>query len=214
MSDIADRIVKRMKELNLKQIDLVKHTGASKGTVSNWISGVNTPTGERLVLLADMLKTTSEWLLIGDKQADNISLSNGDNFSVSDLSVNPVPIIGFTQAGHWREAIQEPLGVTYSTYPKKGLFSLYVDGDSMEPLFHEKDLLVVDPMRSPKPGDYVIAQNGEYKTTFKKYRVLDYDENGIEIFELVPLNENHPRIRSDRMPISVIGVVVERVQRF
>ena len=62
MQTTSDRIAQRMKELGLQHKDLVAATGASKGTVTNWISGVNNPTGKRLVQLAQALKTTSSWL--------------------------------------------------------------------------------------------------------------------------------------------------------
>ncbi|WP_333668490.1 S24 family peptidase [Acinetobacter guillouiae] len=65
MQTTSDRISLRMKQLGLQHKDLVAATGASKGTVTNWISGVNNPTGKRLIQLAQALSTTSEWLLDG-----------------------------------------------------------------------------------------------------------------------------------------------------
>lgn len=211
---IADRIQQRMKELGISQADLIRLTKAGRASVNGWIHGHNEPSAKKIGALAESLQTTTEWLLTGEDRVILKAEHGDDNVRLADIRVRAVPIIGFTQAGAWREALNEPLGVTYSTYPKDGLFSLYVEGDSMEPLFHEGDLLIIDPMRVPKPSDYVIAQNGDYETTFKKYRVVDYDENGQEIFELVPLNQDYPILRSDRRPLSIIGVVVERVQRF
>ena len=66
MSDIRDRIVKKMRELNLRQIDLINQLGVSKGTVSKWISGLNTPSSEVLPDLARVLNTSSQWLIKGD----------------------------------------------------------------------------------------------------------------------------------------------------
>ena len=63
MPNTADRISERMIELGLQHKDLVVLSGASKGTVTNWISGVNEPTGKRLIALADALKTTPDYLL-------------------------------------------------------------------------------------------------------------------------------------------------------
>ncbi|ATZ63668.1 S24 family peptidase [Acinetobacter bereziniae] len=65
MQTTSDRISLRMRQLGLQHKDLVAATGASKGTVTNWISGVNNPTGNRLIQLAQVLGTTSEWLLNG-----------------------------------------------------------------------------------------------------------------------------------------------------
>ena len=56
MQTTADRIILRMQELKVQHKDIVAATGASKGTVTNWISGVNEPTGKRLLALASFLK--------------------------------------------------------------------------------------------------------------------------------------------------------------
>lgn len=37
----------------------------------------------------------------------------------------------------------------------------------MEPDFKEGDMLIVDASIAPKPGSYVIAQNGSHEATFK-----------------------------------------------
>jgi len=79
MQTTSDRIALRMKELGLQHKDLVAATGASKGTVTNWISGVNNPTGNRLVQLAQALNTSSEWLLSGTEsnaEKSNATISN------------------------------------------------------------------------------------------------------------------------------------------
>jgi len=61
---ISDRIVKRARELGLKQTDIAKKTGASKASVSNWFSGKDSPT--RFVIeLSKTLKCDPEWLLGG-----------------------------------------------------------------------------------------------------------------------------------------------------
>ena len=66
MSDIRDRIIKKMRELNLKQVDLINQLGVSKGTVSKWISGLNIPSSEVLPDLARVLNTSPQWLIKGD----------------------------------------------------------------------------------------------------------------------------------------------------
>ena len=65
--DITERIVKRAKELGIKQVDIVKATGASKGTVSNWFNGNNSPNAEFIEPLARLLKTTAAWVLTGNE---------------------------------------------------------------------------------------------------------------------------------------------------
>ncbi len=68
---------------------------------------------------------------------------------------------------------------------------------------------MVDPEISPNPGDYVVARNGSEQATFKKYRPRGIDAAGNLIFELVPLNDDYPTLRSDTEALAVIGVVTE-----
>ena len=69
------------------------------------------------------------------------------------------------------------------------------------------------PGRATPPGDFVVAKNGEEEATFKKYRPRGYGEDGQEIFELAPLNDDYPTMRSDRQHIQIIGTMVEHRRR-
>ena len=68
MSTISDRIIQRMSELKLRQVDLIEATGATKGAVSKWVSGRNIPKSEFMPALAEVLKTSQKWLLTGKEQ--------------------------------------------------------------------------------------------------------------------------------------------------
>ena len=124
--------------------------------------------------------------------------------------IKRVPILTYVQAGKWREAIQMPADdyvfVTVDVSPST--FGAYVVGDSMMPDFKEGDLIVIDTQLDPQPTDLVLAESAE-GITFKKYRSRGINENGVEVFDLVPLNSDFPTIRSDRSKVEIIGTVVE-----
>lgn len=127
-----------------------------------------------------------------------------------------VPILSYVQAGHWREMCEQATSfdgnveyVAASVDIGPCGFGLWICGRSMNPVFNEGDLVIIDPDESPRPGDYVVAKNGSEEATFKKYRPRGVDENGQEVFELVPLNEDYPSMHSDRQHIEIIGVMVE-----
>jgi len=121
-----------------------------------------------------------------------------------------IPILTYVQAGRWREAIQLPADdytfVAVDTSPSS--FGAYVVGDSMLPDFKEGDLIIIDTQVPPQPTDYVMAECAD-GITFKKYRSRGVNENGVEVFDLVPLNPDFPTIRSDRSRVEIIGTVVE-----
>lgn len=92
--------------------------------------------------------------------------------------------------------------------------SMEVKGRSMEPRFNEGDIVIVDPTIKPMPGDFVVSIRqsnfaDDIEGTIKKYRPTGYDENGNEIFDLVPLNPDFPTLKSDRDNCSIYGVVIE-----
>ncbi len=165
---------------------------------------------------------------------DKSHLSQGNNFPTRDtgqqgfdqnvslirLASRPIPVISSVQAGALRdmENPYEPgdgYAVEYTEDPKlsRWAFCLDVEGMSMAPRFQPGDRLFVDPDRSPGPGNFVVARNGSNQATFKKYRPRGIDANGNDIFELVPLNDDFPTLRSDQETLVVIGVVTEVKQK-
>jgi SOS-response transcriptional repressor LexA len=143
-----------------------------------------------------------------------------ENVKPAPMGTRPIPVISAVQAGALRDmdAPYEPgdgyaVEYTDDVGLSRWTFGLDVEGNSMEPRFREGDRLIVDPDRTPRPGDFVIARNGTNQGTFKKYRPRGIDEQGNEIFELVPLNDDYPTLRSDTGPLFVIGVVVKVIQK-
>jgi SOS-response transcriptional repressor LexA len=128
------------------------------------------------------------------------------------------PIISYVQAGAWREIVDSfPRGgadeyiLANSSYGPH-TFALRIVGNSMEPEFKEGDVVVIDPDVNPDPGNYVVARNHEESATFKKYRPRGVGADGLEIFELVPLNPDYAVLRSDQQPIQIIGTMVEHTR--
>lgn len=132
-----------------------------------------------------------------------------------DLTQRKYPVISFVQAGQWREIVDSfPRGagedyIQASINYGRQTFVLKIIGTSMEPIFSEGDMILVDPDIAPKPGDFVVAKNDEEEATFKKYRPRGTNETGETVFELVPLNDDYATLRSDHQPIEIIGTMVE-----
>lgn len=126
-----------------------------------------------------------------------------------------IPVISAIQAGALKE-ITDPyaLGDGYATLYtdddySKWAFGLEIEGDSMLPEFRAGDRVIIEPEWDPRPGEYVAAKNGSEEATFKKYRPRGTDKDGNIIFELAPLNEDYPTLRSDVTPLVIIGVMAE-----
>jgi transcriptional regulator with XRE-family HTH domain len=63
--EFAKRLVKRRKELNLEQQDLADKSGVKLRTIQNYESG-GSPSAKFVISLADALKCTTGWLLMGE----------------------------------------------------------------------------------------------------------------------------------------------------
>ena len=137
------------------------------------------------------------------------------NVAPANIGRRAIPVISAIQAGALKE-ITDPYetGDGYATLYtdddySKWAFGLEIEGDSMLPEFRPGDLVIIEPEWEPRPGEYVAAKNGKDEATFKKYRSRGTDKDGNVIFELVPLNEDYPTLRSDETPLVVIGVMAE-----
>ncbi|MHC6657390.1 LexA family protein [Aeromonas salmonicida] len=220
--NISDRIASRRKDLSLTQVALAKKIGISGVSVGKWESGLNQPKGRYLNDLAAALGVSVDWLLTG-KEGGVVGMTDAHPPGYHNVEPavipqgNRVPILSYVQAGNWREMCEQATTfdgnveyVTANVDIGPFGFGLWLRGDSMLPQFKEGHLIIVDPDEAPQPGDYVVAKNGSNEATFKKYRPRGIDENGKEVFELVPLNDDYPTMHSDRQHIQIIGVMVEQ----
>ncbi|WFP97503.1 S24 family peptidase [Acinetobacter sp. ANC 7201] len=169
MQTTSDRIAQRMKELGLQHKDLVVATGASKGTVTNWISGVNNPTGSRLIQLAQALKTTSGWLLTG-VDMDIYPVESWDSNTPLDDDEIEIPFFkDFSFAcgsGSIGEAIllneKRKLRMSKTTLRNKAIdqkdaIATLASGDSMSPTIKDGDTIHIDLGRNKVKDGKIFA---------------------------------------------------------
>ncbi|AWL03381.1 peptidase S24 [Massilia oculi] len=219
---IGTRVKQARKAAKLTQIELAKKSNLKQSSISDLEVGKSQGT-TNLASLAAALGVSALWLETGKgpMSPEQPPTEQFDqNVSLIRLASRPIPVISSVQAGALRdmENPYEPgdgYAVEYTEDPKlsRWAFCLDVEGMSMAPRFQPGDRLFVDPDRSPGPGNFVVARNGSNQATFKKYRPRGIDANGNEIFELVPLNDDFPTLRSDQETLVVIGVVTEVKQK-
>jgi transcriptional regulator with XRE-family HTH domain len=91
METITDRLNRRSLELNVSQADIIRATGAGRGTVSGWFSGANAPSAKYLESLAVALKTSTTWLLSG--KDDDIN-----SRTEPSIDLSPIATVGYAPA--------------------------------------------------------------------------------------------------------------------
>jgi SOS-response transcriptional repressor LexA len=141
--------------------------------------------------------------------------SSQSNVEEAPIGGRRIPVLDYVQVDQWdalgyspgdeelRESVMTDLEYPAST------FGLRIQGSSMEPEFRAGDVVVIDPTVTPQPGDYVVATEAGGDTTFKQFRNAGLNENGVDVFELHPLNPLYAPMRSDRQQIRIVGVMVE-----
>lgn len=210
MDSVADRIRWLRSHLKLTQEQFGRAAGGvSKQAVYQWEKGPNVPERDSILALRKNRNINPDWLL----RKDGEPFLRGTPNVVSGPDVKGrVPIISSTQAGDWREIVDnyqpgEAEEWANTTVPIRAhTYALRVQGDSMEPEFPSGAIIIVEPELLPEPGDYVVVKlNGD--STFKQLI-----RDGAELF-LKPINDRYP-IRPLPEDAEFCGVVRELVRRF
>ena len=199
---IGLRIKKLMEAKKISGKEMAAHCGITPGAVSSWFS-TGRISKEKLALVADLLKVTTDDLISGDayQQHEPIDTTHG----IHGL----VPLIAWVQAGYGVSAVDnlhpgegERIETTYRA--RRHTYALRVNGDSMEPKFPQGCIVIVEPEENPQHGKFVIVrQNGDEPT------LKQYVEEGSNKY-LKPLNPRYPIITMG--PDDVFCGVVKRVE--
>ena len=106
-----------------------------------------------------------------------------------------IPLIGLTQAGAGRLFTDDgmPAGgpgweeVEFPDLSKEKVFALEVQGDSMEPLYRDGDVLIVSPTANVRKGDRIVVRTTAGEVTAKELK-----RRTAKSIELRALNAEHP----------------------
>lgn len=210
---LSDRIKEAIAHSGKNQAQIAAETRKSPGAVSQWLDGrIKSLKADTANALERATGYRAAWLVTGrgPKMVNDVW-----NVESAPIGSRRIPLVSYVQAGAWKGHV-EPYNAAAdyeSLLTDMDLsdvaFALEIKGDSMLPEFKPGDRVIIDPEIAPQPGDFVVAKNGQEEATFKKYRPRGINERGETVFELVPLNEDYPSMRSDVMQIAIIGTMVE-----
>ncbi|HZK46406.1 MAG TPA: XRE family transcriptional regulator [Atopostipes sp.] len=180
-SYIGNKLRYYRKENNMTQDELAQKLGLAKGTISNYESGYRTPQEHRLFELAEVLNISINDLFPPTTETDDVVKKITEisaqlekvrqqkvyNLAERELeeqrSIQDHDYVGQTVAGSPIEG-QQPVPMLGSDTVK-----LLVNGDSMEELFHDGDIVEYHPQPELENGEIgVFAVNGG--VTMKKFR--------------------------------------------
>lgn len=156
MSSIRDRIIQRMTDLKLRQVDLMDATGATKGAVSKWVSGTNIPSTDFMPALAAILKTSENWLLTGNQTPEFRQVEPWDSNTPLDDDEIEIPFfkdfsfacgggsIGEAIANETRKLRMSKATLRNLSITKENAVAATAIGDSMSPTIKDGDTIHVD----------------------------------------------------------------------
>lgn len=190
----------------------------SRTAIAQWESGVTKEIeAANLLKAAKILNVTPEWLQFGvDNPISSLVINNSDMAPDHSKAARVIPIFNYLQAANYTTA--DKTHVSYAGIDEElakvtgaNVFALVVKGKSMEPGIKPGDIVIIDPDIKPQPGEIVlVALSNEADLLLRKYRPLQKEMTNIEMFELVALNEDWPKITVNNGEQGyIIGTLVE-----
>jgi phage repressor protein C with HTH and peptisase S24 domain len=224
--NVRDRIIQKMTEKGVKQSDIVRYTGASKGTVNQWVAGKIEPSKKYDKKLAKFLNTTVDFINLGvvdvpvnyDPPSEYLGhIDSWDSSTPLDDDEAELPFFIEVElaAGIGSELTQENKGAklrfSKSTLKKCNVepgsaACVKVSGDSMEPRLYDGDVVGVNfaDKRIVDGKTYAINHDGLLR--IKRLYLMPGGALRINSFNV----ENHQDeiLKSeDRGLVSVVGRV-------
>ena len=167
----------------------------SVSRINNYERGDRTPGPEEIKLLASVLEVSPAFLMcLSDDRQGKLNKKTG----IGAL----LPILDYGQACDPASYIEQikneesseqfnltPISPELANRVNKNAFALAIKDDSMSPEFRTGDTVIVDPMTTPIPGDYVVYHlEGEKEVVVRKYKQISTDSSNH--FILVALNDD------------------------
>lgn len=163
-SGFASRFTEARQRAGLTVADIAKRLGITIQSVYGWEKG-SVPKSSRMSELADMFDVPLQWLAFGEGIPTTLRDENG-NWSVPVLSVEASAgegeIVSTESVVRLMELDPSWVRQIYPCASRGGLHIVTVHGESMEPTFKDKDILLVDSTINSirREGFYVLSYGG------------------------------------------------------
>lgn len=225
---IGQVISEYRKKKGISQIELAEtlekyDIHIKNAAVSSWEKDVNTPTAQQLLAICQILRIHDIYTeFIGPTSSNPLSMLNqegkkkveeycnllllSDEYKQKDNIIpfkKTMPISVLPASAGEGQLLSDELFemVECENVPEMADFGVYLNGDSMEPRFHDKQLVWIEKCELITSGEIgLFGYNGE---AFCK--MLKADSSGTF---LVSLNPNYEPIRISNDSITVFGKVL------
>lgn len=201
---MAKNISRLMKENNINRKKLSNDLKVKYTTLSDWINAKNYPRIDKIELLADYFNVTKADL-VEDKEQQVLET----------LPVKKIPVVSKISAGLPIYSEENLIDYIYFATNKlnsdKEEFGLKVSGDSMDKIFQDGDIVVVEKDSIVENGQLGVVMINGYNATVKRIRY-----NGDQVI-LIPESNNtnhYPQVYGKNDEVKIIGRVVASQKLF
>lgn len=230
MKELGNRLRTIRKNLSLTQGDFADKLGITKQTLLRYEKGLRAPGADILLRIVEFAQINPEWLLTGKEQPDQPSYASvlcdqepvyPSEKSKSGTEFVPIPQVSPASAGEVGEVTEGEI-IAYK-YFEKGFISQFKDpllttvhGDSMLPMLHDGDLVLIDRAfnvrLSPNPNLlYLVNCNDQVDEVSITVKRVSINEGKLICF---PLNSIYKPIEIDLHDRNILGVLLGRVVWF
>lgn len=169
MVEFCMRLQEALARSGMSQSELCEQTGIPKSAMSQYISGAFKPKQARTYLLARALNVSEAWLMGYDVATESAIPPGFDPLP----EMQRVPIVGSIACGVPILAEENLEG--YCSVPDEwhADFCLTCKGDSMEPIFHDGDIVAVRKQPVVENGEIAAVRIDNEATLKRVYRSGD-----------------------------------------
>ena len=207
--EIITIIKSAMKEQNMSLSELARRVGVAKSAVSRYLNLTREFPLNRSEDFAKALSISTEYLLGFDKSEQH------EQPQLETLPVKKIPVVSKISAGLPIYSEENLIDYIYFATNKlnsdKEEFGLKVSGDSMDKIFQDGDIVVVEKDSVVENGQLGVVMVNGYNATVKRVRY-----NGNQII-LIPESNNqshYPQVYGNNDEVKVVGRVVASQKLF
>lgn len=212
----AKNLQKYMDINNIDRNALAEKLDVSYTTLNEWFKGSAYPRIDKIELLANFFGIRKSDL-IEDNYADGLN----DKLSQFVKDVVRIPVLGKIPAGMPMEAVEDTYTIDYEEIPASWIkggqkyFALRLDGDSMEPEYHDGDVVAFLQTKEALSGqDCCVLINGTdatFKRVFiQKDGLLVSPINVANSSGFLPTKFTPDQVQNE--PIEIIGVAKRHIR--
>ena len=162
----------------LKDADVVKATGITKSTFSDWKSGRSKPKQDKLQKIADFFEVSLDYLTTGENIPSSILVSN-----VFPIELKRFPMLGEIACGKPKYTNEDRESYVMAGTNIKADFCLKASGDSMvNARILDGDIVFIRKQDMVENGEIAaVVVNNDSEATLK--RLFYYKEKGLLILK-------------------------------